>query len=222
MSLLAFAAQVPLDPDADDASNWVTEELSKQEYVSAQPTIWDRAVQLFWEWVDSLFDGVLGAPADPTAMLIVLVVVVGVILLAIFVGRPALARRSAVSSDRRVFLEDDARTAAELRTAAEKAAAGGDWTLAVAERFRAIARDLGDRTLIAVRPGSTAHDVARRATVPFPGEGDALQRAASDFDDVRYLDREGSEAAWRRTRELDDRLAAAKPVALAALERVGA
>ncbi|GGA65061.1 membrane protein [Pseudoclavibacter endophyticus] len=222
MNPLVLAAQVPLDPEADEASEWLRQELAKQEYLSAQPSLWDRAIAAFWEWVNSLFGNVPGAPIDPTGILVALVVVVLGIVLAILVGRPVLARRSAATSDRHVFLDDDARSAAELRAASEAAAERGDWALAVTERYRALARELGDRTLIAVRPGSTAHDVARRAAVPFPDEADALASAARDFDDVRYLDRAGTEAAWHRTRELDTRLATARPAAIGDLDRMHA
>lgn len=222
MTLRELTSALPLDPGADEASDWVVQELSKQEYQQAQPTLWDRIVTGFWDWLSSLFSDVPGASIDPTGILVVAILVVLGVVIAILVGKPAAARRSAVSNDRRLFLDDDTRTAAELRQAAADAAARQDWATAVTERFRAIARDLGDRTLIAVRPGSTAHDVAKRATVPFPAEADALEQAARDFDDVRYLDRAGTLNAWERTSALDDRLVATRPERIGEFERMHA
>lgn len=217
---VALASAVPpLDPDEETARDWLQQELSKGEYQQSQPTLLDLIVQWFSDWLASLDPNVSAGAFNPTGLVVVVIVVV-LILLAVFLGRPALARRSAVSKDRRVFLEDDMRTVAELRAASETAARSGDFALAVAERYRAVARALGDRTVIAIRPGSTAHDVARRAAVPFPDERDALEGAASDFDDVRYLDRPGTEAAWMRVRDLDARLERARPATLTELERV--
>lgn len=222
LEALRALAQIPLDPDSDEATDWLVDELGKNEYQAAKPTFWDQLAQAFTDWLNSLFEGAVGGPVDIVGMLVIAIIVVLVIIFIIMFARPSAARRSAVSSTDSVFLDDDARTTAELRKAADDAASSGDWALAVTERFRAIARDLGDRTLIAVRPGSTAHDVAARAAVPFPDDAQALEQAARDFDDVRYLDRAGSEAAWRRTRDLDTHLAASRPAAITALERVGA
>lgn len=214
-----LASTPPLDPDTDTARDWLVEELAKQPYVQARPNLFDQLVQAFMNWLNSLLGNVPGAPIDPTGIILVLILVVAVIVAAILVGRPAAARRSALAERRRVFLDDDTRSAAELRAAADAAARAGDWALAVTERFRGLARDLADRTIVPMRPGSTAHELARRAAEPFPDEAEALERAASDFDDVRYLDRTGSEAAWQRTRDLDARLATARPATLRALER---
>lgn len=220
-ALRATASVPPLDPDTDTARDWLMRELSKNEYVSAQPTLIDRLINDFLNWLGSLFGDASGAPIDPTGLIVAVVVVIVGIVIALVVGRPAARRSSGVDGDRRrVFLDDDTRTASELRAASEAAARSGDWALAVTERFRAIARDLADRTIISLRPGSTSHAVARRASAPFPNEREALTQAANDFDDVRYLDRAGSEAAWQRTRELDRRLAGAKPTTLSSLEHV--
>lgn len=214
---------VPLDPDEEEARELLRQELAKAEYAEARPTVIDRIIADFWAWVESLFDQpVPGLPFDvtPGALALLALLVVGV--LALLVGRPALNRRRRAAGAGRVFLEDDERTAAELRAAAAAAAARGEWALATLESFRAIARDLADRTIITLRPGSTAHDVARRAADAFPAHGGALERAASDFDDVRYLDREGTEAAWTRTRELDAALRSARPAALPEPAKAGA
>ena len=222
-AIAAVAQLPPLDPDTDTGREWLEQELAKGEYQQARPTLLDLIVERVVEWWRSLFS----ATGDASPMGAVVTVIAAIAVLAIIgfliyllVGRPRLASRSALSRERGVFHDDDERSAAELRAAAERAAEAGDFALAVTERFRAIARDLADRTLVALRPGSTAHDVAQRAATPFPDSRTELQLAASDFDDVRYLDRPGTEAAWQRTRDLDERLRHTTPAKLDAFETV--
>ena len=37
----------PLDPSGDEAQQWVLEELAKQDYQAAKPTLWDRISKAF-------------------------------------------------------------------------------------------------------------------------------------------------------------------------------
>jgi hypothetical protein len=90
-------------------------------------------------------------------------------------------------------------------------AAGGDFALAVLERYRALARDLDERTLVAVFPGTTARAFARDAAAVFPGESAELAAAAEVFDGIRYAGRTGTREQADRVGALDDRLAAARP-----------
>ncbi|MDO5052074.1 MAG: DUF4129 domain-containing protein [Pseudoclavibacter sp.] len=204
----------PLDPDAEEARELLARELAKPEYAQARPNPIDEAINRFWERVGDLLEGADGLAGPLPPLLIVLLALLLVAAVVFVFGRPALARRSALPDESPVLFEDDERSAQELRAAAERAAAAGRLETAIAERFRAIARELSDRTVIALRPGSTSHDVARRAEIPFPAERDALRRAADDFDGVRYLDREGRLDAYTRMSELDARLAAARPAVL--------
>lgn len=201
----------PLTPDEDEGRRWVIEELAKPEYRAAEPTWFDQIVASFWDWVNSLFDDVSGFGFDITPIL--LVILIGVIALIVFLifGRPALARRSQAQQQTAVFLDDDSRSTAELRAAAAAAASKQDYTLAIREQFRAISRSLSDRTIIALRPGSTAHDVARRAAAAFPDRTSHLESAANAFDRVRYMDLAGQEAEWRSVRDLDQELERSKP-----------
>jgi hypothetical protein len=204
------ADDVPLDPTAPDARQWLIDELSHNEYQAAKPNLFDQAVTAFLDWLAGL-----QAPVAPGAaglgLPIVITVLIGVIVIAFLVfGVPRLRRRSALLGS--LFGDDDARSAAELRASSERAAADGDYTSAIIERFRAIARALSVRTVVTVSPGTTAHGFARRAAAAFPDEADALATAATDFDDVRYLDRLATATAYERMLLLDARLEAAAPV----------
>jgi hypothetical protein len=199
----------PLDPDAPEARRWVLDELAKPEYRAAEPTAFDLAAQAVRDWFVDLFSGATGLPAPALALIVLLVVTALVIIGLLVFGVPRLRRRAAAPVP--LFDDADVRDAATLRRAAEAAAAAGDWTLAVEERFRALVRSLVERELVRVHPGTTAHRMADAAARRFPGHADALAAAAADFDGVRYLARVGTESAYRRVAELERSLASSRP-----------
>ena len=67
-------AATPLVPDADQARQWLEDELSKPEYQAAQPTAFDLAMQAISDWFAELLAGATGVPG-PVFTLIVVVVV---------------------------------------------------------------------------------------------------------------------------------------------------
>ncbi|MDM4762707.1 DUF4129 domain-containing protein [Galbitalea sp. SE-J8] len=199
----------PLAPDADEARRWVLDELSRSEYVRAQPSWFDRFAKWLGDVLASLRpDGAGGLPG--LGWLVLLLVVAAAIVVALLVfGVPRLRRRSALRGA--LFGERDERSADDIRRSAADAAAAGDHALAVAEAFRAIARALTERTLVAVLPGTTAHGFADRAGRVFPAEAGELAAAAAAFDGVRYLGRRGDAATYESIRALDVRLQRASP-----------
>lgn len=202
---------VPVDPDAEKARELLIEELSKQEYQAAKPTWFDQLIRSFTEWLGNLTtgDGTGGPPS--AGILVVFLVILGLLIVAFLIfGLPRVNRRSTVTGS--LFGEDDARSAADMRTAAEAAANVGDYALATAEMFRSIARGLAERTVLTTSPGTTAHDFGTRAGRAFPDRASALQDAAAAFDDVRYLDKPGSESRYREIAALERALRTARPV----------
>lgn len=197
----------PLEPSAPDAQELLRQELADPRYAEAQPTWFDLLSQSVIEWFVGLFDnGVSGPPG--LGLVIVLVVIAALIAVAIAIyGIPARRARRARTDD--LFGESDARSARDMRRDAEAAAARSDWARAIADRFRAIARSLDERTIVTVHPGTTAHGFARIASRPFPDARADLERAADAFDGVRYLGRAGTEAEYVEVSALDARLAAA-------------
>lgn len=199
---------VPLVPDGDRARSLLQEELAKQEYAAAQPSLFDRIASGFLDWFTGLFDASRsGAPPVLLTVALIVLVVVVVVALLLF-GLPRINRRSSAAA---LFGEDDRRTADELRRAAEAALGRGDFRLAVLERFRALARSLDERTLVQVFPGTTAAAFARAAGTRFEDERQALASAATLFDGVRYDDRPATRDDAVSVGALDDRLAAARP-----------
>jgi hypothetical protein len=203
-------AEVPVDLDEGEAKRLILDELAKAEYQQSQPNWLDTIAQGFLDWLSSLqFDGDEGPPEALLA--IIVVAVIGAIVIAVLVfGLPRLNRRSAASSV--VFGEHDERSAEAMRHAAERSAADGDFTLAVAEMFRSIARGLTERTIVTVMPGTTAGDFSRRASSAFPAETESIAEAASAFDGVRYLGQPGSSAQFAAVNALESRLRASRPI----------
>ncbi|MRX42870.1 DUF4129 domain-containing protein [Agromyces kandeliae] len=211
MVLTALARlEPPLDPDAPEARRWVVDELADPVYRAAEPTLFDLAAQAVRDWIASLFSGASGLPV-PTLALIAVLVVAGLVGLGLLVfGLPRLRRRAPAGIA--LFDDDDLRDAATLRVAAERAAASGEWALAIEERFRALMRALVERELVRVHPGTTAHGMARAAAVPFPAHGPAVEHAADAFDGVRYLGRTGDADAYAEVAALDAELGRAHPL----------
>ncbi len=214
----ALPSDVPVDPDAPEAREWLLDELSKQPYQEAKPTFIDLLAQQILNWFQDVLDWLGGATAGgprtdvPVWLLAVLIPVAIILVLAFLIyGLPRLNRRSSVTGA--LFGDDDIRDAVSLRRAAERAAAAGDYSTAIAELFRSIARGLGERTLVSMFPGTTAREFARRAAVTFPEDADALATAALDFDGVRYLDRPGTVEQWDAMVALERRLRTARAVA---------
>lgn len=203
----------PLVPDGDEARRWAEQELSDPVYREAEPTAFDRLARAVVDFLGDLFSSDLGMLSGPWLAVMVAAVILAVAVIAIAIwGVPRLSARSRGRAG--LFDEDDALTAAELRLAAESAAARDDWDSAIVLRTRAIARGLAERTVVEVEPGATVHRFAGAATAAFPGEREGLDAVADDFDDVRYLRRPGTAEAYDRVRGLDERLQRTAPLLL--------
>jgi hypothetical protein len=212
---------VPVDPDAPEARDWLADELSKAPYQSAKPTFLDLVAQQIFGWFDDLIDwlsGAGGAPGADGAPLWILAIVIPVAIIALLAfliyGLPRLNRRSRATGA--LFGEDDDRDAAGMRRAAQAAADAGDYGTAIAELFRALARGLSERAVVTTQPGTTASAFARGAGAVFPADAPALEARARDFDAVRYLGHPGTREQWEDLRSLESRLRTTRP----ALERV--
>lgn len=208
MILAPLPLDVPVDPDAPDATEWLITELSKPPYQAAQPTLFDRVAKAVSDWLASLQLG--SAEGPPTlGIAVVVAIVVGALVVAFLIfGLPRLNRRSRVTGS--LFGEDDARSAARIRQDAERAAAEGDFSTAVMEMFRAIARGLAERTIVSTSPGTTARDFAARTGGTFPALADRLVDSAATFDGVRYLGRTGTPDQYAAIAALEKDLRSSK------------
>jgi hypothetical protein len=195
---------IPRDPAREAARR----ELSKRMYHENDPSLLQRALNAFWNWVDRLFGE--ASTATPGGSVGLLVIMLAVLALAgALWWRLGAPRRMPISST--TLFDDRPRSAAEHRAAAEAHAAQAHWNRAVQERMRAVVRSLEERALLDVHPGRTADEAASEAGRTLPGHADRLRAAARDFDDVTYGGREADEGTYRRLAALDDDLERAKP-----------
>lgn len=203
-------------PDGDEARRWAEEELANPRYADAKPTWFDLVARDVGRFLADLFSSENGESIGPSALIIVCVVIAAALVAALIIwGRPRSSR--AVRRARTDLLGDtDDRTAAQLRSDAERSARAGDWSTATVLRYRAIARSLLERDLIDPAPGATAQSIAREASTVFRDEAEAMRRAAVSFDDVRYLGHTATEETYRDLAETDERLRARRPEAVPA------
>ncbi|MFF4039320.1 DUF4129 domain-containing protein [Streptomyces sp. NPDC001816] len=196
---------IPRDPAREAARR----ELSKRMYHENDPSLLQRALNAFWDWLDKLFSTAAGATPGGTLGLLVVVLFVVAVLAALW-WRLGTPRRQPVSTA--ALFDERPRSAAEHRAASEAHAAQGHWNQAVQERMRAIVRSLEERTLLDVRPGRTADEAAAEAGRTLPAHTDRLRSAAREFDDVTYGGRRASEQSYQRIAELDRDLERTRPV----------
>jgi Domain of unknown function (DUF4129) len=207
----------PLDPTTQHAHQQLFEELAKTQYQAARPSALDLANQRFTAWINQLlnwFDSLFGKANAGDSTTIVLVVIAVVLVVALVIGLlvfgiPRLNRRS--SANGVLFGEDDNRDSTTLRRAAEAAAARADFTTAIEEEFRSIARALAERAVVTTFPGTTAHGFAVSASAAFPSVASQLSAAANSFDSVRYLGHTGTQQEWGHLRDLELTLRSTRP-----------
>ncbi|WP_037675238.1 DUF4129 domain-containing protein [Streptomyces griseus] len=198
----------PLTIPRGPAREAARRELSKRMYHENDPSLLQRALNAFWDWVDKLFNAASGATPGGTVGLVVIILAVLAVLGALW-WRLGTPRRQPTSAP--ALFDDRPRSAAEHRAAAEAHAAQGHWNQAVQERMRAIVRSLEERALLDIRPGRTADEAAAEAGRALPAHTDRLRAAAHEFDDVTYGGRSTNEPSYHRIAELDLDLERTRP-----------
>jgi hypothetical protein len=195
---------VPRDPAREAARR----ELSRRMYHENDPSLLQRALNAFWDWLGKLLGTAASATPGGAVGLVVVILCVVAVAAALW-WRLGAPRRQPVSTG--VLFDDRPRSAAEHRAAAEAHAVQGHWNQAVQERMRAIVRSLEERALLDVRAGRTADEAAAEAGRTLPAHADRLRAAAREFDDVTYGGRRASEQAYHRLAELDRDVERARP-----------
>ncbi len=198
---------IPVQPDADTAREWAIHELAKGPYQEHGLSWSERVLKWIGDRIDDLFSFFsIHVGGNPVAAIVVIGIAVGLVALLVRITAGPIRRSLQVRRSHSVF-EDDHRTAAQMRKAADDAAAHGNWTLAVLERFRAIIRSLEERELIDDRPGVTADEAAEETVRRFPDSRGPMLDAAVLFDSVRYGHATVGEADDVSLRHLDAFLA---------------
>jgi hypothetical protein len=196
---------IPRDPAREAARH----ELSKRMYHQNDPSLLQRALDHFWNWVGRLFDSAASATPGGAAGLVVVIAAALAVLAALW-WRLGTPHREPTSSAAALF-DNRPRSAAQHRAAAEAHAAQGHWNQAVQERMRAVVRSLEERALLDARPGRTADEAAAEAGRALPAHRDRLHTAARDFDDITYGGRMATEQSYHHLTELDHDLESTRP-----------
>ncbi len=148
------AATAALDPSREEARRWAQLELADPVYAQARPGLVQRALEWLLERLRDLEvpDQVVPGSRLGMALLVGVLALIALVVL----RRVGTLRTGAAAGAGDDLFVGTRRTAAEHRSIADRAATGGDWELAVRERFRAVVRDLEERTVLDVVRDPTA------------------------------------------------------------------
>lgn len=191
---------VPVTPDPDTARKWAEDELSASIYHHSE-SLADRLGRWFSELMSKLLDAGTGNAIPPVGYLLGAVVVIVLIIIAMRIAIPAAQQRRRHSTA--VLVGDDARTAQQIREAAQEASRIGDHTVATLEYFRALVRGCEERVVIDDRAGRTAREAARDIATAFNQHFGELRGAATTFDALCYGHRDGTAEDSSRMKALE-------------------
>lgn len=197
-------ADIPVTPDADTARKWAIDELAKAAYDAHGPSLLQRIQQ----WISHLLSSIFGVGSGFGSVTSILAIaVVALVVAAVVYAVVGPMRRSRKRAREHVVFEDDRRTSDQMRAAAERSAADGDWSLACLERYRAVIRSLEERDLVEERAGMTANEAATATARRFPDVRYLVAHASEIFDGVRYGRREATSKEYETMTSLDRSLA---------------
>jgi hypothetical protein len=196
-----------LEPTPDQARQWLRDELVGPSY---QDSWLDSVIRWFLDHLRGLSDGLSSATSTGISPVITVLVALVVVALLVWV-LPKVRRESSLRRSSGAVLDDLAITPAAYRKLASAALAAGRFDDAVLNGFRAIAKDMSERTLLDDAPGRTAHEVSVALGSPFPDHADRLAQAANTFDAVRYGSRHATADQASLIQQLDAELIRTRP-----------
>ncbi len=201
---------IPVTLGRGEAQRRAAAELAKAKYGGVPDWVTDFLAMLrrflvrLTDWL--LLSRAGGGGANPLVVVVAVLLVAAVAIIIWRVGLPRLRHRTGAEADIAV---DPTRSPASYRAQADAAAEAGDFRAAIGDRFRAVVRELEERTILDPRPARTANEVATTAAVVLSGHRDSLSRAAALFSDSWYGDGEANRDAYAMICTLDSELTAA-------------
>ena len=199
-----------LDPSPAEARKWLNDELQRSDYHN--PWL-ESSLRWIFDQLSKLLDGANRLANGGLSLVVTVLVALVTIALLVWV-LPKVRREPVVAHPDGSVIVDPTITAGTYRKMAARAFADGRYDAAVLEGFRAIAKDMSDRTLLDDAPGLTAHEVSLELSRPFPDFAGPLAQAANLFDAVRYGHRGANQDGAAQVLRLDSELAKARPVLL--------
>lgn len=197
-----------LDPDRDQARQWLEAELSKAEYNRSEPLV-RRLINWLLERLSDLLSLVPGSQSLGWVLLLAVLALVAVV--ALFAVRGRRRGHALGQQGSGAVLEDPTLSAADYRSRADQAARAGDWDAVLLDSYRALAADGVERTLLDHASALTAHEVGHDLGRYFPPQQAQLAAAADAFDLVRYGDGTSGEREASGVRDLDRTLSRTRP-----------
>jgi len=205
-----------LDPSPAEARKWLSDELHRSN--SHNPWL-DSALRWIIDQLSKLLEGANKLANGGLSLVVTVLVALVTITLLVWV-LPKVRRERVVAHRDGAVIVDPAITAGTYRERAARALADGRYEAAVLAGFRAIAKDMSERTLLDDAPALTAHEVSLELSRPFPDFAGPLAECANLFDAVRYGHRSATQDQAGQVLRLDSELARARPVLLALPLRV--
>jgi len=200
---------IPVTPDPDTARRWAENELSKSIYRHGE-SLADRIGRWLSDLLNKLLNAGSGSSIPPIGYLLGAIVLIALIVVATRIAIPAAQQRRRRGTP--VLLGDDARTAQQIRDAAQASARAGDHTAATLDYFRALVRGCEERVIIDDRAGRTAREAARDIASSINQHFAELRAAAITFDALCYGHRDGTAEDSSRMRDLESALRGARAV----------
>lgn len=188
-----------IEIDRDAAHDAAQNELTKPIYPRASPA------DQIGDWLRDLLYRITAAgstiPGGWFTISVLVILLVVAVVVAVRIARRTM--RTVRGADQALFGSQEL-SAAQHRSIAEQYAAQGDWSAAIRNRVRALARRLEETGVLDAVPGRTATELARDAAAALPALSTELFSAANTFNDVTYGEQPGTESAYRAIAALDE------------------
>jgi hypothetical protein len=195
-----------LSPTPPQARTWLRQELAGADYKSP----WLDSIG---RWIADQLNNLLSDARHLTALSPLITVLIALVVIALLVWvLPKVRRERVATASRQGVLDDETITARRYRDLAAEASKDGRYDDAVLDGFRAIAKEMSDRTLLQDAPGRTAQEISMALASPFAHYADRLAGAADLFDSVRYGHRRASAYQAGQIQALDAELTTARPL----------
>ena len=199
-----------VQPGNDEARRWVADELTKPPY-HQQPDSGGGLLDGLGRWLEKLFDSITDSSTAWPGIFAAIVALL-VLALGIYLARHLRRTPKAPRNPSDAVLGGKRLSATEFRDRAHSALLSNNFDDCVLDAMRAIAQRATERLILDDSASRTAHEVSVSLSAAFPDMSGELRSAADLFDAIAYGHQHSGvrQAHWML--DLEDRLAAARPL----------